>query len=75
MRILWLIGLLALVGACSSYSVRCNKHLRPINLPNRAASVAEPRGRVSPAPGSHPRGSHPSISPAANAADAPAGQP
>ena len=74
MRILWLIGLLALVGACSSYGVRCNKHLRPINLPNRAASVGEPRG-VSPAPGSHPPGSHPSISPTANAADAPAGQP
>jgi hypothetical protein len=33
MRILWLIGLLALVSACSSYGVRCNKHLRPINLP------------------------------------------
>jgi hypothetical protein len=70
MRILWLIGLLALVGACSSYGVRCNKHLRPINLPNRAASVAEPRGRVSPAPDSHPL-----TSPAATAADAPTGQP
>ena len=70
MRILWLIGLLALVGACSSYGVRCNKHLRPINLPNRAASVAEPRGRVSPAPGSHPSKSLP-----ANATDAPAGRP
>ncbi|MDB6008887.1 MAG: hypothetical protein JWL65_1137 [Gammaproteobacteria bacterium] len=75
MRRLWLIGLLALVGACSSYGVRCNKHLRPINLPNRAASVAEPRGRVSPAPGLHPPGSQPSRSPAATATDAPTGQP
>jgi hypothetical protein len=70
MRILWLIGLAALVGACSSYGVRCNKHLRPINLPNRAASVAEPRGRVSPAPGSRP-----STSLGATATDAPTGQP
>jgi hypothetical protein len=70
MRRLWLIGLLALVGACSSYGVRCNKHLRPINLPNRAAAVAEPPGRASPAPGSHP-----SRSPAATATAAPTGQP
>ena len=70
MRRLWLIGLLALVGACSSYGVRCNKHLRPINLPNRAAAVAEPPGRVSPAPGSRP-----SRSPAATAIETPTGQP
>ncbi len=41
MRMLWLVGLLTLECACSSYSVRCNKHLRPINLPDRSASVAE----------------------------------
>lgn len=70
MRILWLIGLLALVGACSSYGVRCNKHLRPINLPNRTAAVAEPPGRVSPAAGAHPP-----RSPAATATDAPTRQP
>ena len=70
MRRLWLIGLLALVGACSSYGVRCNKHLRPINLPERAASVAGSRGPVSPA-----RGSLPSKSPAATATDTPTGQP
>jgi hypothetical protein len=70
MRILWLIGLLALVGACSSYGVRCNKHLRPINLPDRAASVAGSRGRVSPA-----HAPIPSKSPAATAADAQTGQP
>jgi hypothetical protein len=39
MRILWLIGSLALVSACSSYSVRCNRHLRPINVPDRTAST------------------------------------
>jgi hypothetical protein len=43
MRILWIIGSLALLSACSSYSVRCNKHLRPINVPDRtAASTALP---------------------------------
>jgi hypothetical protein len=70
MRILWLIGLLTLLGACSSYGVRCNKHLRPINLPDPAASVVGSRGRVSPA-----RGSLPSKSPAATATDAETGQP
>jgi hypothetical protein len=70
MRILWLIGLLALVGACSSYGVRCNKHLRPINLPNRAASVGKSQGRVSPA-----LGSQPSRSPAASVTNAATGQP
>lgn len=39
MRILWLIGSLALVSACSPYGVRCNRHLRPINVPDRAAST------------------------------------
>ncbi len=33
MRILWLIGSLALLSACSSYRVHCDKHLRPINVP------------------------------------------
>ena len=41
MKIFWLIGLLALVSACSSYGVRCNKHLRPINLPERAATATD----------------------------------
>jgi hypothetical protein len=47
MRILWLVGLLALVGACSSYGVRCNKHLHPINLPHPAAAAVPdvPAGR------------------------------
>ena len=34
MRILLLFGCAAWVSACSSYSVRCNKHLRPINAPS-----------------------------------------
>jgi len=33
MRILLLLGCAAWVSACASYSVRCNKHLRPINAP------------------------------------------
>jgi hypothetical protein len=33
MRILLLLGCAAWVSACSSYSVRCNRHLRPINAP------------------------------------------
>ncbi len=35
MRIVWLLGWLALASACSSHSVRCDKHLRPINVPNQ----------------------------------------
>jgi hypothetical protein len=31
MRILLLLGCVAWVSACSSYKVRCDKHLRPIN--------------------------------------------
>jgi hypothetical protein len=73
MRILWLIGLLALVGACSSYGVRCNRHLHPINLSNRAAPVTDSRGRASSAPGSHRTGSMPS-KPAA-LTDSPTGRP
>ena len=49
MRILWLFGSLALLNACSSYSVRCNTHLRPINVPDRTTSAAEPRGHGLPA--------------------------
>jgi hypothetical protein len=49
MRILWLIGCLAVVSACSSYGVRCNKHLRPINVPDRTASAMAPSGPVSSA--------------------------
>ena len=40
MRMLWILGLAALLSGCSSYSVRCNKHLRPINLPQRTVSTA-----------------------------------
>ena len=31
MRILVLLGCAVWISACSSYSVRCNRHLRPIN--------------------------------------------
>jgi hypothetical protein len=37
MRVVWLIGWLALASACASHSVRCDKHLRAINVPNPAA--------------------------------------
>jgi hypothetical protein len=37
MRIVWLIGWLTLASACSSHTVRCDKHLRPINGPNESA--------------------------------------
>jgi hypothetical protein len=33
MRILCLIGWLALASACSSFGVRCDKRLHPINPP------------------------------------------
>jgi hypothetical protein len=49
MRILWLIGLLALASGCSSYSVRCNKHLRPINTADGKAAAGM-RRPVLPAP-------------------------
>lgn len=39
MRIVWLIGWLALASACASHSVRCDKHLRAINVPNPTASA------------------------------------
>lgn len=54
MRIFWLIGLLALVSACSSYSVRCSKHLRPINGPGRLAVTAGPAASAAKAPESAP---------------------
>lgn len=41
MRILLLLGCAAWVSACSSYSVRCNRHLRPINAP-AAPTPAKP---------------------------------
>ena len=50
MRMLWIFGLATLLSGCSSYSVRCNKHLRPINLPQRTVSTA-------PSPVSGPAGS------------------
>jgi hypothetical protein len=43
MRILWLFGWLALMSACSSYGVRCNTRLRPINVPEPQAATAAPR--------------------------------
>ena len=49
MRILWILGLLVVLSACSSYSVHCNKHLRPINVPDRTASTAQPSPATSPA--------------------------
>ena len=49
MRILWILGLLAVLSACASYSVHCNKHLRPINVPDRTASTAQPSPATSPA--------------------------
>lgn len=45
---LWIFGSLALLSACSSYSVHCNKHLRPINVPDRMASAAKPLPSGSP---------------------------
>jgi hypothetical protein len=42
MRILWIFGLATLLSACSSYSLRCNKHLRAINVPGRTASTSQP---------------------------------
>jgi hypothetical protein len=42
MRTLWIFGLLTLLSACSSYSIRCNKHLRPINVPDHAAAAIQP---------------------------------
>ncbi len=52
MRILWLIGSLVLVSACSSYSVRCSKHLRPINSPVPRAAAVSPHVPGSPGSGS-----------------------
>jgi len=49
MRTLWIFGSLALLSACSSYSVHCNKHLRAINVPYRRVSSVQPAA-VSPAP-------------------------
>jgi hypothetical protein len=40
MRILCLIGCLALASACSSFSVRCDKHLHPINPPQSPVDTA-----------------------------------
>ena len=49
MRILWILGLLVVLSACASYSVHCNKHLRPINVPDRTASTVQPSPATSPA--------------------------
>ena len=45
MRIVWVIGWLAIASACSSHSVRCSKHLRPINGPIAVAAPSRPAGR------------------------------
>lgn len=45
MRILWLFVLLVLLSACSSYSIHCNKHLRPINVPERSVSGGTAQGK------------------------------
>jgi hypothetical protein len=39
MRIVWLMGWLALTSACSSHIVRCDRHLRPINMTNGTVTV------------------------------------
>jgi hypothetical protein len=67
MRTLWIFGSLALLSACSSYSIHCNKHLRPINVPYRSVSSAQPAA-VSPVP---PTAGSPA-SPAEGAAVSPA---
>lgn len=33
MRVFWLFTALAAASGCSSYGVRCDTHLRPINTP------------------------------------------
>ena len=49
MKTLGLIGWLALASACSSYGVRCDKHLRPINMPAKATVSTTPKARGSTA--------------------------
>ena len=39
MRLVCLIGWFALASGCASHSVRCEKHLRPINVPNNTATA------------------------------------
>jgi hypothetical protein len=39
MKILWLIGCLVLASACSSFGVRCDARLRPINPPQASAQT------------------------------------
>jgi hypothetical protein len=41
MRILLLLGCAAWISACSSYSMRCDRHLRPIN-PQAAPAHTSP---------------------------------
>ncbi|MGH8208218.1 MAG: hypothetical protein ACREU6_01230 [Steroidobacteraceae bacterium] len=44
MKALWLIAWLALASACSSYGVRCDTRLRPINAPQSPADIPAKRG-------------------------------
>jgi hypothetical protein len=41
MRALYLIVWLAVASGCSSYGVRCDRHLHPINIPRPAANAGE----------------------------------
>jgi hypothetical protein len=63
MRILWLIGWLALVSACSSYGVRCNARLRPINVPERQAATAAPHNMSPTSSSTSTSGDGPSVQP------------
>ena len=45
MRIVWVIGWLAMASACSSHNVRCSKHLRPINGLSVVAEPSKVSGR------------------------------
>lgn len=45
MRVLCLVTWLALLSACSSFGVRCDSRLRPINP--RQSSPTLPRARIS----------------------------
>jgi hypothetical protein len=43
MKVLWLFGCLVLASACSSFGVRCDTRLRPINPPQAPADTAPDR--------------------------------
>jgi hypothetical protein len=52
MRTLCLIGWLGLATACSSYGVRCDTRLRPINLPQAVPAATNPQPGPSGSSGS-----------------------